>query len=61
MTTNYGCSISPCTTGVSAIRRQWVMMHLPRLTLEQDRARRINAEGALYTAYLAERNQPPPF
>jgi hypothetical protein len=38
-----------------------VMMPKRRRTREQDRIYRINAERALNTVYVAERNQPPPF
>jgi hypothetical protein len=38
-----------------------VMMPVRRRTREQDRARRIDAERALNSAHIAERNQPPPF
>jgi hypothetical protein len=37
-----------------------VMMPTRRRTREQDRAHRIDAERALNTARIAERNQPPP-
>jgi hypothetical protein len=38
-----------------------IMMPRRRRSREQDRAYRIDAERALNTAYIAERNQPPPF
>ena len=38
-----------------------LMMPKRRRTREQDRDYRVNAERALNAAYVAERNQPPPF
>jgi hypothetical protein len=38
-----------------------VMMPVRRRTREQVRAGRIDAERALNSAHIAERNQPPPF
>jgi hypothetical protein len=38
-----------------------IMMPTRRRTREQDRAHRIDAERALNTARVAERNQAPPF
>jgi hypothetical protein len=38
-----------------------IMMPRRRRSREQDRAYRIDAERALNTAHIAERNQPPPF
>ncbi|OBA64075.1 hypothetical protein A5647_03155 [Mycobacterium sp. 1100029.7] len=38
-----------------------VMMPKRRRTREQQRCQRINAERALNTAHVAERNEPPPF
>jgi hypothetical protein len=43
----------PCDRGLMMPRR--------RRTREQDRAYRIDAERALNTAHVAERNKPPPF
>jgi hypothetical protein len=36
-------------------------MHTRRRTRQQDRAYRIDAERALNSGRVAERNQPPPF
>lgn len=43
------------------LRGRGLMMPRRRRTREQDRVRRINAERALNTAHIPERNQPPPF
>jgi hypothetical protein len=38
-----------------------IMMPRRRRTREQDRTYRIDAERALNTAHIVERNKPPPF